>query len=156
LQLHSILPRPRTAGPRPLDPEEGFAPRHPPPSEHALMGGIAALVLRRVEVGEGGASAVPPPDLVELLLPPYLGPVAARKLAAEAATAPEPAIPRTSARKTSAPPGKLAIPSERAGCLSGLNLLSSQMSARGVGMVTTGEAGRVNPTFGLRPETERD
>jgi AcrR family transcriptional regulator len=42
-------------------------------AEQALVGGIAALIARKVEAGEGAALPELLPDLVELALAPYLG-----------------------------------------------------------------------------------
>lgn len=42
-------------------------------AEQALVGGIAALIVRRVEAGEGETLPELLPDLVELTLTPYLG-----------------------------------------------------------------------------------
>lgn len=42
-------------------------------AEQALVGGVAALIVRKVEVGEGEALPELLPDLVELTLTPYLG-----------------------------------------------------------------------------------
>lgn len=42
-------------------------------AEQALVGGIAALIARRVEAGEGKSLPELLPDLVELTLTPYLG-----------------------------------------------------------------------------------
>jgi AcrR family transcriptional regulator len=55
--------------------------RPPPPATHpvseaveyAMMGGISALIVRAVEAGEGEALPALLPDLLELLLTPYLG-----------------------------------------------------------------------------------
>lgn len=56
--------------------------RQPPPSvQNAMTGSIAALIVRKVEAGEGEKLPELLPDLVELFLTPYLG----HEAAAEAA-----------------------------------------------------------------------
>ena len=56
--------------------------RQPPPSvQNAMTGSIAALIVRKVEAGEGERLTDLLPDLVELFLTPYLG----HEAAAEAA-----------------------------------------------------------------------
>jgi AcrR family transcriptional regulator len=56
--------------------------RQPPPSvQNAMTGSIAALIVRKVEAGEGEKLPELLPDLVELFLTPYLGHEAAAKAA---------------------------------------------------------------------------
>jgi AcrR family transcriptional regulator len=59
-----------------------FTERMPPPpatrevseaAEQALVGGVATLIVQKVEAGEGEALSELLPDLVELTLTPYLG-----------------------------------------------------------------------------------
>jgi AcrR family transcriptional regulator len=50
-------------------------------AEHGLIGGAAALVVRKVEAGEGGSLPELLPDLLELTLIPYLGRAEAARVA---------------------------------------------------------------------------
>jgi AcrR family transcriptional regulator len=70
------------------------AERPPPPSvrqpseavEYAVMGGMAALIADRVQAGEGERLPSLLPDLLELVLTPYLGREEAVRLAQRAAS----------------------------------------------------------------------
>ena len=65
---------------------EGMPPQSREPSEavqNALVGGMVALVVRRVEAGEGERLGELLPDLLELFLTPYLGRSAAVRVARE-------------------------------------------------------------------------
>lgn len=54
------------------------------PVEHGLLGGIAALIVGKVKAGEGERLAELAPDLLELVLTPYLGRDAAVRIARKA------------------------------------------------------------------------
>jgi hypothetical protein len=66
--------------------------RPPPPAtrdpgeavEEGLLGGLSALIIARVRVGEGMRLTALLADLIELMLTPYLGREAARKAARDA------------------------------------------------------------------------
>jgi AcrR family transcriptional regulator len=67
---------------------DGMPPqvRVPSPAvQSALIGGMAALIVRQVEAGEGERLAQLLPDLVELFLAPYLGRSEAARVARRAA-----------------------------------------------------------------------
>ena len=67
----------------------------PPPGsraharERALVGGIATLIVHRLEAGEAERLPELLPDLYELVLTPYLGREEARRLARESAPSPD-------------------------------------------------------------------
>lgn len=61
---------------------QGSDGQHPSPAiEQAVMGGMAGLITRKVEAGEGGRLPELLPDLVELFLIPYIGREAAARAA---------------------------------------------------------------------------
>ena len=66
----------------------------PESTEDSLLGGLITLTSRSI-LAESESLEALLPDLVDFVLSPYLGPETAKKLAAEAESAPEPRIPRT-------------------------------------------------------------
>jgi AcrR family transcriptional regulator len=60
----------------------------PESTEDSLLGGLISLASRSILAGDSKSLPALLPDLVEFVLSPYLGPVEAKKLAAEAAVAP--------------------------------------------------------------------
>jgi AcrR family transcriptional regulator len=64
------------------------APELTPPSlavQHSLIGGVAALIVNKLEAGEGGRMPELLPDIVELFLAPFIGRAEAVRVASEAA-----------------------------------------------------------------------
>lgn len=62
-------------------PQDGDGHRPSPVIEQAVMGGMAGLITRKVEAGEGERLPELLPDLVELFLIPYIGREAAARTA---------------------------------------------------------------------------
>ncbi len=86
MQRFATLLRPEPAD----EPPPGSRPQA---RERALVGGIATLIVHRIEAGEAERLTELLPDLYELVLTPYLGREEARQLARESVAAAQPESP---------------------------------------------------------------
>ncbi len=68
---------------RPGREEREYGPRLPEITEHAMAGGVLALVAQRVDRGRADELVALAPEAIQFVLTPYLGGEDARRLAAE-------------------------------------------------------------------------